>query len=137
MTGQPTLVVNVSLTGAERDYDVHVHLFDRPFRLLRVGTRGDIVAVPATIAFDDLVAAFADAEHSRLPVTGGSLDEVIGMIHIKDVFKAQFDPSRPAAVDDTQQLPTAPTSAIPVTPPATRSRWTTTHGNRACRSTST
>src|SRR3954468_14978948 len=51
-------------------------------------TRGDIIAVPQTIAFDDLVRAFADAEHSRLPVYGESLDEVIGMIHIKDVFAA-------------------------------------------------
>ena len=57
-------------------------------------TRGDIMAVPATISFDDLVRAFADAEHSRLPVYGESLDEVIGMIHIKDVFKAQVDRTR-------------------------------------------
>jgi CBS domain containing-hemolysin-like protein len=57
-------------------------------------TRGDIVAVPATIAFDDLIRAFADAEHSRLPVYGESLDEVIGMVHIKDVFTANMDPAR-------------------------------------------
>jgi CBS domain containing-hemolysin-like protein len=57
-------------------------------------TRGDIMAVPSTITFDDLVRAFADAEHSRLPVYGESLDKVIGMIHIKDVFKAQVDPTR-------------------------------------------
>jgi CBS domain containing-hemolysin-like protein len=57
-------------------------------------TRGDIVAVPQTISFDDLVLAFADAEHSRLPVYAESLDEVIGMFHIKDVFAAQIDPNR-------------------------------------------
>ena len=68
-------------------------------------TRGDIVAVPATIAFDNLVAAFAEAEHSRLPVTGGSLDEVIGMIHIKDVFKAKFDASRPRSVEALLRSP--------------------------------
>src|SRR6187200_2000176 len=50
-------------------------------------TRGDIVSVPATVSFEDMIAAFAEAEHSRLPVTGGDLDEVIGMIHIKDLFK--------------------------------------------------
>ncbi len=68
-------------------------------------TRGDIVAVPATIAFEDLIAAFAEAEHSRLPVTGGSLDEVIGMIHIKDVFKAQFDLSRPRSIEGLLRSP--------------------------------
>ncbi len=48
--------------------------------------RGEIVAVPETMAFADLVTAFADAGHSRLPVYRDSLDEVIGMIHVKDVF---------------------------------------------------
>jgi CBS domain containing-hemolysin-like protein len=57
-------------------------------------TRGDIMAVPSDISFDDLVRAFADAGHSRLPVYGESLDEVIGMVHIKDVFMARVDPSR-------------------------------------------
>jgi len=57
-------------------------------------TRGDIMAVPNDISFDDLVRAFADAGHSRLPVYGESLDEVVGMIHIKDVFMANVDPSK-------------------------------------------
>lgn len=49
-------------------------------------TRGDIIAVPSSIGFEDLVAAFVDAEHSRLPVYEESLDKVIGMVHIKDVL---------------------------------------------------
>ena len=56
-------------------------------------TRGDIMAVPSDISFDDLVRAFVDAGHSRLPVYGESLDEVIGMVHIKDLFLASVDPS--------------------------------------------
>jgi len=48
--------------------------------------RADIIAVPEDISFADLVTAFAEAGHSRLPVYRDSLDEVIGMIHIKDVF---------------------------------------------------
>ena len=61
-------------------------------------TRGEIIAVPSTIGFDDLVAAFADAGHSRLPVTGESLDEVVGMIHIKDVFVATVDESKDRSI---------------------------------------
>jgi CBS domain containing-hemolysin-like protein len=57
-------------------------------------TRGDIVAVRNDIAFEDLVRAFAEAGHSRLPVYGESLDEVIGMVHIKDVFVAKVDETR-------------------------------------------
>ena len=48
--------------------------------------RGEIVAVAASASFDELVATFAEHGHSRLPVYGDSLDEIVGMIHIKDVF---------------------------------------------------
>jgi CBS domain containing-hemolysin-like protein len=68
-------------------------------------TRGDIVSVPATVSFEDLIAAFAEAEHSRLPVTGEDLDEVIGMIHIKDVFKALVDPSRGRTIEELLRTP--------------------------------
>ena len=68
-------------------------------------TRGDIIAVPSDISFEQLVAAFAEAGHSRLPVYGESLDEVIGMIHIKDVFVADFDPSRDRALTALMREP--------------------------------
>jgi CBS domain containing-hemolysin-like protein len=68
-------------------------------------TRGDIMAVPSTISFDDLVSAFVDAGHSRLPVYGESLDEVIGMVHIKDVFIANFDPSKERALSGLMREP--------------------------------
>lgn len=48
--------------------------------------RADVVAIPETARFDELVAVLADAPHSRLPVYRGSLDHVVGMIHIKDAF---------------------------------------------------
>ncbi len=48
--------------------------------------RGEIIAVPASATFDEIVAAFAENGHSRLPVFGESLDEIVGMIHVKDVF---------------------------------------------------
>jgi len=48
--------------------------------------RSQIVAVSAQANWDELVALFAEHGHSRLPVFRGTLDEVIGMMHIKDVF---------------------------------------------------
>ena len=68
-------------------------------------TRGDIIAVPSTIGFDELVRAFADAGHSRLPVYAGSLDEVIGMIHIKDVFAALNEPGRDRSIQALIRTP--------------------------------
>ena len=81
-----------------------LHFGDRTVGEIAV-TRGDIVSVPSTVSFDALIAAFAEAEHSRLPVTGDDLDEVIGMIHIKDVFKAQKDPTRPRTVEGLLRTP--------------------------------
>ncbi len=48
--------------------------------------RGEIIAVPASATWEELVEQFAEHGHSRLPVYREKLDEVIGMIHIKDVF---------------------------------------------------
>ena len=82
-----------------------LHFGDRTAGEIAV-TRGDIVAVPASLTFEELIAAFAEAEHSRLPVTGGDgLDEVVGMIHIKDVFKAQEDPNRDRSIPSLLRSP--------------------------------
>ncbi len=48
--------------------------------------RGEIIGVEASISWDELVAAFSQHGHSRMPVFREMLDNVIGMIHIKDVF---------------------------------------------------
>jgi len=48
--------------------------------------RGQIIALPASASWDEVVAAFAEHGHSRMPVHGDTLDEILGMIHIKDVF---------------------------------------------------
>ena len=81
-----------------------LHFGDRTAGEIAV-TRGDIISIPRSVTFEELVAAFAEAEHSRLPVTGDSLDEVIGMIHIKDVFKAQVDTSRDRSIDGLLRVP--------------------------------
>ncbi len=67
--------------------------------------RGDIIAVPSRIDFAGLVAAFADAGHSRLPVYEESLDQVIGMVHVKDVFTRQMTGEIP---DDVRALIRSP-----------------------------
>jgi CBS domain containing-hemolysin-like protein len=61
--------------------------------------------VPSYISFDELVRAFADAGHSRLPVYGESLDSVIGMVHIKDVFMASVDQDRERSLEALMREP--------------------------------
>lgn len=48
--------------------------------------RADIIAVEETTPLPDLVRVFRDAQHSRLPVYRDTLDNPIGMVHIKDLI---------------------------------------------------
>jgi CBS domain containing-hemolysin-like protein len=48
--------------------------------------RADIIAIVETASFAELVALFTEHGHSRVPVYRETLDQIIGMIHIKDVF---------------------------------------------------
>ncbi|HET9628999.1 MAG TPA: hemolysin family protein [Novosphingobium sp.] len=48
--------------------------------------RREIVAVPASASWEELVAMFAEHGHSRMPVYRETLDEIVGMMHLKDVF---------------------------------------------------
>ena len=67
--------------------------------------RADIIAVPSALGFDELVVALRDSEHSRLPVYEGSLDRVVGMIHIKDVFRHQMADAPPPDIRTLMRSP--------------------------------
>ncbi|MCA0904315.1 hemolysin family protein [Qipengyuania aquimaris] len=59
--------------------------------------RGEIVAMSADAGWDELVETFSEHGHSRMPVYRGQLDDVIGMIHIKDVFPFLAEKKEPPA----------------------------------------
>lgn len=48
--------------------------------------RADIIGVEESTPLDNLVRMFRDAQHSRLPVYRDSLDNPVGMVHIKDLI---------------------------------------------------
>jgi CBS domain containing-hemolysin-like protein len=48
--------------------------------------RADIVAVDASTNLPDLLGIIAKHSHSRMPVYRDTLDDVIGIVHIKDVL---------------------------------------------------
>ncbi len=58
-------------------------------RELRIGDlmvpRADIVAVQKDISLGELLAVFAEAGHSRLVVYDDTLDDPVGMVHIRDL----------------------------------------------------
>ena len=63
--------------------------------------RADITAVELSASFETLVAAFADSEHSRLPVYRETLDDPVGVAHLKDVFKLLAGPTDGRSGDGT------------------------------------
>jgi len=50
--------------------------------------RADIVAVDVSTLPEDLLKLMAEEAHSRMPVYRDTLDDVLGMIHIKDMLAA-------------------------------------------------
>ncbi len=66
---------------------INAALFDR----LRVEDvmvpRADIVAVDVNATLKDVAQVFAQNPHSRLPVFRETLDDPLGMVHIKDVVR--------------------------------------------------
>jgi magnesium and cobalt transporter len=48
--------------------------------------RADIVAMDVDLTFDQAIELIRREGHSRMPVFREQLDEIVGMIHIKDVF---------------------------------------------------
>ena len=75
--------------------------------------RTEIVAVPVTCSLQEIAGAFEQHGYSRLPVYRGSLDDMAGVIHSKDVMASLLKPKsfklerilqKPTYVVDTARL---------------------------------
>ncbi len=54
--------------------------------------RTELEAVPVTTSLEALLARAASDTHSRLPVYDGSLDSIVGVLHVRDLFRALGPP---------------------------------------------
>jgi CBS domain containing-hemolysin-like protein len=61
--------------------------------------RADIIAVPKNIALGDLLKVFASQAHSRLVVYDDTLDDAIGMVHIRDLIALMTGRAAEAATE--------------------------------------
>lgn len=75
--------------------------------------RTEVVAVPYDASLDQIANAFREHGFSRMPVYRGSLDDIAGIIHVKDVLDAVLHPQnfsiehilqKPNYVVDTARL---------------------------------
>ena len=69
------LLSNVLLLRDKAAYDVMV-------------PRADILAMPEDLTLDQAIRLIQREGHSRFPVYRQNLDDIVGMVHIKDVFAA-------------------------------------------------
>jgi len=59
--------------------------------------RIDVMAFDATHPFDELARIFSESKYSRIPIYEGSVDKIVGIVHIKEVFEALVKHETPAA----------------------------------------
>ena len=75
---------------------------ERPVREVMT-PRTKLVAIPEGAGYDEIQAAFIQSGYSRLPVYRGTLDEMVGMVHVFDLLK----------VKDAEPVPIRPVGATP------------------------
>lgn len=75
-----TLIGNILNIGELTAYDVMV-------------PRADIASIPIDTDLDSMVTIMSRQPHSRYPIHDDSMDDVKGMVHIKDVLAATKEPA--------------------------------------------
>ncbi len=63
--------------------------------------RADIIAIDEDATLGELLAEFRRAEHSRLPVYHETLDDLRGMVHVKDLVAWIVDTAQGRPIGDT------------------------------------
>ena len=56
--------------------------------------RTEVEAIPAGATLADMLAAAASTSHSRLLVYGQSLDDILGVLHVRDLFRVLDRPAK-------------------------------------------
>ena len=69
-------------------YQILINLFDVYETVARevMIPRTDMIAIPENIKFNELLEVFAEHKKSKLPVYRESIDNIIGIVNIKDVI---------------------------------------------------
>lgn len=80
------------LSDDKRDLLANVfELFDRVARQVMV-PRADVVYLSTRRALADNLVIARSSGHTRFPLCDGDLDQIVGVIHIKDLFRAETPP---------------------------------------------
>lgn len=69
--------------------------------------RGSVAFIPAALNLPEAVAAVRGKPHSRYPVTGESVDDIVGFVHVRDLFDTASTPAATVA-DIARPIPVLP-----------------------------
>jgi magnesium and cobalt transporter len=75
-----------------------VDFVDTPARKVMT-PRIDIVCAAAESTLGELALRFIESGHSRLPIFEGSIDHILGILHIRDLLRALRSPAPPRVQD--------------------------------------
>ena len=76
--------------------------------------RPDMVAIPAASTLAELRALFEEQEYSRIPVYGENLDNIVGVVFVKDLIRLKEVPDSAHLQPDIPQL-VRPATFVPET----------------------
>jgi putative hemolysin len=57
--------------------------------------RVDMVTLPANASWEQVLNVIVESNHSRIPVFSGKIDNIVGILYTKDLFKFLKDSSKP------------------------------------------
>ena len=72
--------------------------------------RTDMVSIPDSASFEDVLQAFVDTHKSRIPVYHETVDRVVGVVHVKNVVKHLVRGKRPPLEDLLRECLVVPES---------------------------
>ena len=65
-----------------------------------MGPRVDIIAVEDNVSVEDIITLMSDCGHSRIVVYRGTIDNIIGIVHARDVLKSMISTNEKIRLSD-------------------------------------
>ncbi len=87
------------LESSERELIHRVLLFSDLTVYQIMVPRTEMIALPITVSVPELVRTIAQEGRSRYPLYEGTLDQIVGVLHVKDLFSAMRNGCLPAQLD--------------------------------------
>lgn len=80
-----------SIDETEKEMINNIFEFDNKSAGYIATHRKDIFAIPLNSSIDDIIDAITSKKYSRIPVYNENIDDIVGILHIKDVIKYIID----------------------------------------------